>query len=248
MFLSYRLLRCAHRFKSQLPMKPHYTFILALLPTLACGHDLWIERTGPLHSLSYGHERSGHEGAKRLEYKPESVKQAACYNTAGQEQRAEQSHSYPVTLKGDCAASWFLMSSGYWSKTPYGTKNLPKSEAGAVIDSWLSIESIKRIDRWSESFTNPQTRELELVALENPTTLKTGAKLHLRANFQGKPAANVTVAYFGKPRGVTGSDGTVNIRLNEPGFQLIQASLELPLNDGKADKAIHSSALQFEIK
>jgi len=94
----------------------------------------------------------------------------------------------------------------------------------------------------------PLTQELELVPLENPITLQAGAKLHLRAYFHGKPAANVTVAYFGKPRGVSGADGTVNIRLNEPGFQLIQASLELPLNDGKADKAIHSAALQFEIK
>jgi hypothetical protein len=97
----------------------------------------------------------------------------------------------------------------------------------------------------------PLTKELELVALDNPATLKNGAKLHLRAYFQSKPAANVTVAYFGKPRGVTGTDGTMNIRLNEAGFQLIQASLELPIigaNASKADKTIHSSALQFELK
>jgi len=229
-------------------MKARLLLLLTLLPALVLAHDLWIERIGPLHTLAYGHESSGHEGAKRLEYKPETIKQAICFSASGQELRAEQGRTYPVTLKGDCAVSWFLQSTGYWSKTPYGTKNLPKNEAGAVIDSWLSMESIKRIDRWSDALTNPQTRELELVALENPTTLKTGAKLHMRAYFQGKPAANVTVAYFGKPRGVTGADGAVNIRLNEAGFQLIQASLELPLNDGKADKTIHSAALQFEIK
>jgi nickel transport protein len=222
--------------------------IFALLPSQAISHDLWIERSGPLHTLAYGHERSGHEGAKRLEYKPETVKQATCYNTAGQELRAESVRAYPATLKGDCAVSWFQLSSGYWSKTPYGVKNLPKSEAGAVIDSWLSVESIKRLDGWGQALVNPLTKELELVPLENPAALQTGAKLHLRAYFQGKPAANVTVAYFGKPRGVTGADGAVNIRLNEVGFQLIQASQELPLNDGKADKAIHSAALQFEIK
>jgi len=229
-------------------MKARLLLLLTLLPSLVLAHDLWIERSGPLHTLAYGHERSGHEGAKRLEYKPDAVKQAACYHTSGQEQRADQGHAYPATLKGDCAVSWFLLSSGYWSKTPYGTKNLPKNEAGAVIDSWRSLESIKRIDRWSELLAKPLTQELELVPLENPITLQAGAKLHLRAYFQGKPAANVTVAYFSKPRGVTGADGALNIRLNEAGFQLIQASLELPLNDGKADKAIHSAALQFEIK
>ncbi len=227
-------------------MKSRLLLLLALLPSLASSHDLWIERSGPLHSLGFGHERSGHAGTKRLEYKADSVQQAVCFSTAGQVQRSEAGLGYPATLKGDCAVSWFLLSSGYWSKTPYGSQNLPKNEAVAVIDSWVSLESVKRIDRWSNSLANPLTQELELVPLENPLTLKTGGKLRLRTWFQGKPAANVTVAYFGKPRGVSGADGAINIRLNEAGFQLIQASLELPRNDGKADKTIHSTALQFE--
>lgn len=221
--------------------------VFSLLATPASAHDLWIDREGALLTLAYGHERSGHEGAKRLEYKPETVRQAGCYAASGQEQRVEQVNRYPATLKGDCAATWFLLSSGYWSKTPYGTKNQPKTEAGAVLDSWLSMEAIKRIDRWGDGLSLPLTKELELVPVANPLILKVGDKLRLRAYFQGKPAAHVTVAYFGKPRGVTGSDGMMNIRLNEPGFQLVQASLELPLNDGKADKTMHASSLQFEI-
>lgn len=39
----------------------------------------------------------------------------------------------------------------------------------------------------------------------------------------------------------------MNIRLVEPGTQLIQASLQLPLDDGKADKTIHSASLQFDL-
>ena len=83
---------------------------------------------------------------------------------------------------------------------------------------------------------------------DNPLKLKRGDKLRLTAWFQGKPAAGVTVAYFGKPRGISDGEGRINIRLQNPGFQLIQASLELPLNDGKADKAVHVSSLQFEIR
>lgn len=225
-----------------------FPVLLGLFSAPLLAHDLWVERDTHLHTLSYGHERSGHEGAKRLDYKPETVKEAECYNAAGQQQKVELGKAFPVTLKGDCAASWFLVSTGYWSKTPYGTKNLPKSEAGAVMDSWLSVEAVKRIDRWGEALGRPLTRELELAPIDNPLTLKPGDKLRLRAYFQGKPAANVTVAYFGKPRGITGADGAVNIRLGEPGFQLIQGSLELPLNDGKADKAIHATSLQFDIK
>lgn len=225
--------------------------LLALLGLISAplpAHDLWIERDALLHTLSYGHERSGHEGAKRLEYRPETVRQAGCYGASGREQKAERGKAYPVTLKGDCAASWFLASSGYWSKTPYGTKNLPRNEAGAAINSWLSVEAVKRIDRWGEGLARPLTGELELAPIDNPLGLKTGDKLRLRAYFQGKPAAHVTVAYFGKPRGVTGADGAINIRLQEPGLQLVQGSMELPLNDGKADKAVHATSLQFEIK
>lgn len=218
---------------------------LLAMPVLA--HDLWIERDGLTHTLAYGHERSAHEGARRVEYKPEHVKAAACHDVTGRERPVERSSAYPVTLKGDCAASWFQLSTGYWSKTPYGTRNQPKSEASAVIDSWLSVETIKRIDRWGEALAQPLTRDLELVPLSNPLALKSGDKLRLRAYFQGRPAARVTLAYFGKPRGVTGADGTLNIRLQSPGLQLVQASLELPLDDGRADRAIHTSSLQFEI-
>lgn len=59
-------------------------------------------------------------------------------------------------------------------------------------------------------------------------------------------AARVSVAYFGKPRGITDADG--NVRVQNFGFQLVQGSLEFPLNDGKADKTIHGSSLQFEIR
>lgn len=217
------------------------------LSTSLLAHDLWIERDTRTYTLAYGHERSGHEGAKHLEYKPETVKRAGCLSVDGQTRDAEIGKTYPLTLKGDCAVSWFLISSGYWSKTPYGTRNLPKGEAGMVMDSWLSMESVKRVDRWGDGLARPLTHELELVPTENPIALKTGDKLHLRAYYQGKPAAQVTVAYFGKPRGVTGTDGAMNIRLNNPGPQLIQGSLELPLNDAKADRAIHATTLQFDL-
>ena len=229
-------------------MNPRFLLLALLIPTTTFGHDLWIERNGQLHSLAYGHERSSHIGEKRLQYQPESVQQARCFDASGQELPTERGRQYPVTLKGDCGASWFLLSTGYWSKTPYGTKNLAKNQAGAVIESWQSIEAVKRLDLWGSALARPLTLELELAPIENPLGLKAGDKLRLRAWFQGKPAANVSVAYFGKPRGVSGADGAINIRLNQAGYQHIEASLEQPLNDDRADKSIHATALQFEIQ
>lgn len=222
-------------------------FLTAVLIAPAQAHDLWVKRQGPVHVLQYGHERSGHEGPKILEYRPEQVRQALCFDSDGRPLRAEMGQAYPVTLKGACAASYFLTSSGYWSKTPYGTKNLPKTEAGAVLDSWLSVESVKRLDGWGNTLARPLTRELEIVPQGNPLTLKIGDKLRLTVTLDGKPVSGATVAYFGHPRGVSGADGQVNVRLQRPGLQLIQASLETPLDDGKADRLVQSTALQFEI-
>lgn len=216
------------------------------LPAMA--HDLWIERDGALHTLAYGHERSGHDGQRRLAYSPEMVRQARCYDAAGRELAAERGNVYPVTLKGDCALSWFLISSGYWSKTPYGTKNLPKHQASAVIDSWRSVESVKRLDRWSEVLARPLGAELELTPLADPLKLKRGNKLRLRAWIAGRPAAGVVVAYFGKPRGISDAEGYLNISLRQPGFQLIQASIERRIDDPDADREILTSSLQFELK
>jgi nickel transport protein len=55
------------------------------------------------------------------------------------------------------------------------------------------------------------------------------------------------VSYDGKPRGTTGRDGRINIRLRHGGFQVIQASLTRPDASGKADEVIHSANLNFEL-
>lgn len=213
----------------------------------AAAHDLWVDRQDHRYILHYGHEHSGHGGQGLLPYKPEQVRQAVCFDGEGRETAARVDRAYPVSMRGDCAATWFLVSTGYWSKTPYGTRNVPKTEAGQVLSSWLSVESIKRLDAWRHALVSPLTGELEIVPLADPLELKPGDKLKVAVYRQGRPAPGVTVAYFGHPRGVTGADGSVNIRLKEPGYQLIQASLELPLQDGKADKAIHATALAFEL-
>jgi nickel transport protein len=221
--------------------------LLASLAGAVCAHDLWIERQDTRHTLRYGHHPASHEGQRQIEYKPASVQDGACFDLNGGELKTRLGRDYPVALDGACAASWFQVSTGYWSKTPYGLKNLPKTEAGSVIDSWSSVESVKRLDRWGAGLAKPLTPSLEIVPEVDPLRLKVGDKLRLTVHWQSKPVAGATVAYFGRPRGVTGTDGRVNVRLQQAGFQLVEAGLEMPLNDGKADKLVQSTALQFDV-
>lgn len=211
-------------------------------------HDYWIERDGDAYVLYQGHLYAAHAGEERVVYDPAIVRQTYCARSDGELTRSPASATYPFRLTGTCAAVFIQASSGYWSQSLTGTKNKPKTEVSGVLRSWLSEESIKFIESWTPRLSGPLTEGLELVPLSDPHALTPGDKLQLLATWRGKPKAGVTVAYQGDPRGVTGADGTVNIRLRQGGTQVLSASFEEPLNDAKADKIVRATILQFQLR
>jgi len=120
-------------------------------------------------------------------------------------------------------------------------------EEGAAVAVKLSFESVKRIDRWSAELAEPLTDWLEMTPINDPLSLREGKKLRLSVSFEGRPAQGVIVSYDGKPRGTTGRDGRINIRLRHGGFQVIQASLTGPDASGKADEVVYAANLNFEL-
>lgn len=225
--------------------------LLVLAMALAAGnagaHDLWLEREDGGLGLHYGHAYSDHGGATLLEYPVEWVREALCFDAAGARVPFQAEETSPYRMRGECAAAHVSISSGYWTKTPYGTQNLPKNEARMPLESWLSHDSVKRIDHWTESLANPLAGGLELTPLEDPLSLRKGKKLRLRVTFDGAPVEDADVAYDGKPRGRPGPDGAINIRLRHGGFQVIQATLTRAIASEKADQVIHSTHLNFEL-
>jgi nickel transport protein len=141
--------------------------LIAVLVSMAAhahAHDLWLEKEGGGFSLYYGHKYSAHQGAEFVEYRPEWVREALCFDGAAEEAAFESHSAYPYRMRGDCAAAYVLISSGYWTKTPYGTENLPRSEARMPLRSWLSYESVKRIDRWNDALAKPLAKGLEITS------------------------------------------------------------------------------------
>ena len=229
-------------------MRTITAFLTTLLAvTTAQAHDLWLERTGAGYELLYGHRHSGHSGQDTIEYKPDAVKRVVCFDTNGKAIGQGATASYPARLAGDCATAYALLSSGYWTKTPYGTKNVPKDQVEVAVRSWLSFEGVKRIDHWGQTLARPLTQDLELVPLANPLTLGDGEKLRLLVTFRGQPVANAVVAYDGKPRGETGPDGQINVKVRHGGLQAIEATLRHPLDGTKADEEVHTSTLSFSL-
>ena len=225
------------------------TAFLATLLTAATAqaHDLWLDHKANGYELLYGHRHSGHSGQDTIEYKPDAVKQVVCFDTNGKAIGQGATESYPARLAGDCATAYALLSSGYWTKTPYGNKNVPKDQVEVAVSSWLSFEGVKRIDHWGQALARPLTQDLELVPLEDPLALGEGDKLRLLVTFRGQPAAKAVVAYDGKPRGETGPDGLVNVKVRHGGPQAIEATLRRALDGTKADEEVHTSTLSFTL-
>jgi nickel transport protein len=226
-------------------------FLLALLAIALAGgasaHDLWLEKENGGLALHYGHKHSDHGGETFVEYPVEWVREALCFDATGSRIPFQSEKTHPYRMRGECAAAHVAISSGYWTKTPYGTQNLPKDQARMPIESWLSHDSVKRFGEWAEALAKPLAAGLELTPLEDPLLLRKGEKLRLRVTFDGNPVQDAVVSYDGKPRGQPGADGEINIRVRHGGFQVIQATSSRPLDSEKADKVIHSANLNFEL-
>ena len=213
-----------------------------------CAHDIWIEKNSGGYVLFYGHAGHGGGESEIVEYDPAIVVRTVCIDSDGTESEAEILDEQPLCIGGDFAAVYVLTSSGYWSETPFGLKNLPKDEAKSPIRSWLSFESVKRIDEWREGTSSPLTGDLEITPLKDPLKLSRGDKARLVVTMGGRPVAGVPVAYFDSTRGITDGKGRINIRLKRGGMQLIKASLKEPGDGVKEDEIVHTTTLVFEIE
>ncbi len=220
---------------------------LLLVGGAAFAHDLWLEPAGNDYLLLQGHRHSAHAGADLVAYDPARVRDASCVDGAGRLRQLAPSAAYPVRLSGPCALLHLRYESGYWTKTPWGTQNQPKTGVAGVLDSWHSEESLKRLEAWTAAALQPIGRGLEISPQRDPFALAIGDKLTLRVTEDGRPVAGVPVAYAGETRGATGPDGTIAIRLRSAGVQLISATLEQARNDGKADRSLRTATLQFEL-
>lgn len=227
--------------------QPKFLVLLIFVAFCCSAHDLWLEKQQNIVKLLYGHKHSSHGGDAYMEYEPNFVKEIYCWAN-GKVSLISFEKKYPVEIKEDCQAAFVLFSSGYWTKTVYGTKNVSKENEKNVVKSWYSEESVKYIDKWDENLAKPFTNYLEIVPLVNLSKVKIGDKIRLLITFRGKPRSNVVVAYKDEPKGSTDDEGKINIRIKEPGFQIITASLNQPADGIKADEIIYTTNLNFIVE
>jgi nickel transport protein len=215
----------------------------------ARAHELWLAEEGSTRTLYYGHldPRIGEQ--KTIEYDPQNVLKVKAFDLQGNEVQVTVKREYPFTISGfHGSAVYVLTSSGYWTKTPRGTKNVSKDKADMPVSSWLSYESVKSIEQWTDALSLPLTEDLEITPLKNPIKLKRGKKSRLLVTFKGKPIEGVAVSYFDRPRGESNSAGKINIRIKNSGLQLISASYKQKIESEKADEIVYTTFLSFKVK
>lgn len=219
--------------------------IFAIGAATASAHDYWIEKKGDGYAAVYGHRD------QRLEYDPASLKKVTVYNAAGRQldfKKEVQSKAIIIRPSGSACLILADLESGYWSKTIYGLKNLPKRKASRPIESYRAYHYSKSIVSSGETAIKPvEGLKLDIVPIRQPLDMKAGDPLQLKVLFEGKPYAGALMEGDHDKVGMTDKEGLIKVTLKK-GRQIYTVERRDPLkNDPDADFISTATTLTFEV-
>jgi ABC-type Co2+ transport system permease subunit/uncharacterized GH25 family protein len=210
-------------------------------------HDFWIENAGKDLVLIYGH------GTQREEFEFSKVKDVKAFDLQGKPLKVQQERKEKgLLLKPSEQPSFLLVQidDGYWSKTIYGLKNLPKRKASRVVEASRSMSYAKALLSWSDFVQKPTgDMKLDIIPLKNPFELKAGDILPIKVFFQGTPLPGETIEGSEHNKvATTDKDGVASVQLIK-GYQVIKvAHKERIKDDPDADFLSVTTTLTFEVK
>ena len=221
------------------------SLLLAFVPE-ASAHDFWVDQKGQEFLLIYGH------GGQREEFEFSKVKTVKAFGPGGREiEIRREKKEKALLLQPVEPPSWICVEidNGYWSKTIYGWKNLPKRKASRVVEANRSLYYSKALMTWDDALQNPiSIAQLDIVLLTNPFELKPGDSLPIKVFYRGKPIAGVEVE--GRDHEVvstTDKEGMAKVRISK-GQQLFSVSYNEPVKDDPdADYLSLTATLTFEV-
>lgn len=221
------------------------TMTVAAGAATASAHDYWIEKKGDGYAAVYGHRD------QRLEYDPASLKKVTVYNAAGKQldfKKEVQSKAIIIRPSGSASLILADLESGYWSKTIYGLKNLPKRKATRPIESFRAYHYSKSIVSGGEAALKPvEGLKLDIIPLRQPLDMKAGDTLQLKVLFDGKPYPGATLEGDHDKVGLTDKEGLIKVTLKK-GRQIYTVERRDPLkNDPDADFTAITTTLTFEV-
>ena len=220
--------------------------LFAFVPKVSA-HDFWIDQKGKEFLLIYGH------GDQREEFDFSKVKTVKAFGPeeGGEIEVHSEEKEKGLLLQPLEPPSWIFVEidNGYWSKTIYGWKNLPKRKASRVVEANHSFYYSKALMAWNDAMRSPiGIAQLDIILLKNPFELKAGDLLPIKVFYRGKPIAGVEVE--GRDHEVlstTDKEGMARVRISK-GQQLISVDHREPLKDDPdADYLSFTATLTFEV-
>lgn len=229
-------------------------FTLAVLPLLAqpvLAHSVWVanENRDEVFDVLYGHPEDGGEPYDSI--KTQDVK---VYNEAGE--------LAPITInrgqegtnfvpEQDVYAVTVIHDNGYFISTANGSRNVFRPEALRTNDEATRISHTYKFAKvFYESLSDALVSKtyglpMEVIPLQNPSTVLTGGTLKVQVLYQGQPRQGVLVELNGEEQGTTDEDGVASVQIEGPGLHTIETEISVSSSDPAADTIGYASSLTF---
>lgn len=214
-------------------------------PVISSAHDFWVERTPEGFVV-----RHGHRGGEILPIDAAKVKSIRCADGASAPRdlvTAARFAEKELRVAAPCAVVSVFHDGGYWSLTPDGEVNQPRTKARNVVRAWASRQYAKWVDARSPRAGTALAEELEIVPVTDLAKVHEGDKVTVRVLAAGQPMRDAVVAMDHRPLGETDSRGEVRLRLRAPGVQSISTSIRRTKASPEADAEVLEASLTFEV-
>ncbi|HPF35064.1 MAG TPA: DUF4198 domain-containing protein [Candidatus Krumholzibacteria bacterium] len=226
--------------------RPLLIVLLALLAVPGAGraHDLMLTAGPDGLRVLVGHPAGAEHGAPTSDL-PDSLLAAAwTLDDAGPLPITSltQPLPCPAAARGAVASvDW-----GAWAATDAGRLPLAQARPTDILATSRARATVALLR--GPLSTAPTTPDLFILPLGDPTAARPGDKIRVRILRDGAPCPGATVLVDGDPRGASGADGELNLRLRHGGAQLLQAVWRGPDPAGQVDELILETSLTFRIE
>lgn len=215
------------------------------LPGGASAHDLWLEPQGDALVL-----RLGHRGGETLALDAARVRTILCRRGTGTPadvRAASRATAKELRTPARCDAASAFRDGGFWSLTPDGERNLPRTQVPDAVRSWQSRQFAKWIDVRSPAASAALGDELEILPVTDLARVHAGEKATFRVLWSGRPVAGAVIAVDHHPLGETDREGECRVKIRASDVESVTATLKRPLASPEADTLTLEASLTFEV-
>jgi len=243
-------------------------FIFLLFASWAQAHMFWLlaDKDAPKVNEPVQVEIGfGHKFPKDEEIKEERLGAVKALGPGGQELALKKisttRYEFVPPKKGVYLLS-AQMAQGFVTRTPQGMKMQNKkgvADANFCFHFDMAAKTFVNVGGQKQGFDQSAQTVLEIVPLQDPRTLKPGARLPLQVRFQGKPLAGSEVKFthdnWPDPQkpfatiGKTDFQGKIQVKIDKPGKWLIMAGHKTPYApQEECDENFYSASLTLTVR